>query len=94
MSKSLYHVRVELGPGLTDVLHDARVAAASDEDRLEGAGVHDPFHEHVLARGRPVEIRRCSGNGNNDLPRRDVCMYIYTYIWIYICMYIYTYIWI
>ncbi len=90
MSRSFYRLWIELGPGLTDVLHDARIAACSDEDGLEVAGVHDPFHEHVLV--RPFEIRRSSGDGNNDLPRRDICICIYIYIWIYICMYIYIYI--
>jgi len=47
--KSLYRSWVVLGPGLTDVLHDARVAAASDKHRLEGTGaVHEPFHDHGL----------------------------------------------
>jgi hypothetical protein len=49
VSKNLYRSWIVLGPGLTDVLHDARVAAASDKHRLEGTGaVHEPFHDHGL----------------------------------------------
>ena len=49
VSKNSYRSWVILFPGLTDVLHYARIAAASDEHGLEGTGaVHEPFHDHGL----------------------------------------------
>ena len=48
-AQEFYHGWVVLGPGLTDVLHDARVAAASDEHGLEVAGaVHEPLNDHIF----------------------------------------------
>ncbi len=40
MSKNSYRGWVVLGPGLTDNFGDARVAAASDEHGVEGAGAY------------------------------------------------------
>ena len=73
VSGSVYRGWVVLGSGLTDVLDDALVDAASDEHGLEVFGaVKKPFHDRVLVCVSHVEIRCSSGDGNDDLPRRDM----------------------
>ena len=73
VSGSVYRGWVVLGSGLTDVLDDALVDAASDEHGLEVFGaVKKPFHDRVLVCVSHVEIRCSSGDGNDDLPRQDM----------------------
>jgi hypothetical protein len=73
VGRSVYRGWVVLGSSLTDVLHDARLGAASNEYGLEVFGaVKKSSQDRVLVGVQHVEIKCSSGDGNDDLPRRDM----------------------
>jgi hypothetical protein len=73
VGRSVYRGWVVLGSSLTDVLHDARVGTASNEHGLEVFGaVKKSSQDRVLVGVQHVEIKCSSGDGNDDLPRRDM----------------------
>jgi hypothetical protein len=73
VGRSVYRGWVVLGSSLTDVLHDALVCAASNEYGLEVFGaVNKSSQDRILVGVQHVEIKCSSGDGNDDLPRRDM----------------------